>query len=34
MPVSLNLLSNIGDVAGLYVNNLQSPKALDVECNR
>ena len=34
MPVSLNLLSNIDDVGGLYVNNLQSPKALDVEYNR
>ena len=29
MPISLNIQSNIGDVAGLYVNNLQSPKALD-----
>ena len=34
MPVRLHLQSNIGDVAGLNVNKLQSPKALDVEYKR
>ena len=34
VPASLNLQSNIGDAAELYVNNLQSPKALDVEYKR
>ena len=34
VPASLNLQTNIGDVAELYANNLPGPKTLDVEYKR